>query len=200
MHIEENIEINLQDLSLDSGFYVYQQQKWLKKINWTSLELRNIMSQSILFKRKENKTPQTDRNIWKIIWLLRVYSSKYIENFYKSKSKRQISQLKTGEWKGRVKWQNRILYCLSSNRDFNLNNYLCKKILLQGLWKWGESHVWCYTPLSPAFGRMKQEDHMFSVSMDYVVICRPAWAIQWDPVWKKKTKIWDKRWYLVRAQ
>jgi hypothetical protein len=27
MHIEENIEINLQDLSLDSGFYVYQQQK-----------------------------------------------------------------------------------------------------------------------------------------------------------------------------
>jgi hypothetical protein len=42
---------------------------------------------------------------------------------------------------------------------------------------------WCTFAIQ-ATGRLRQEDHEFEDSLDYRANLRPAYTIQWDPVWK----------------
>jgi hypothetical protein len=42
-------------------------------------------------------------------------------------------------------------------------------------------------PVTPAVGRLKQEDHECEVSQGYIVSSRPAWTVQQDPVSTKQT-------------
>jgi hypothetical protein len=48
--------------------------------------------------------------------------------------------------------------------------------------------VWWYMPTIPALEKLRQEDHEFESSPGYIVNSRTTWAIEQDPISKKKKK------------
>lgn len=77
----------------------------------------------------------------------------------------------------------------------NLHVHVCAYTHMHTHVKQNNSKVWYFPPVTPALGKLEQEDHKFKTSLQYVV--RPSFKIpratnveQWENICLAFTKPW----------